>query len=431
MKKAIIPFIIACCVLSCRSNQDIIAEQNFSDSIFKNFDLSAAQRINEADILFWKKRIDSSQAGYLNELKYAGTLISRFHLQGDIGDLRTADSIMQYLNTANNQKEAGVFRTLASLAILQHRFSQANDYVQKAISIGSEKYASLELQYDIAFELGNYSLSESTLSLLKSTNQYGYFFRLARQFHFKGEHDSSISAMQQALALAGSNKSLQQATLSNEGDLYLHASKPAEAYDAYKKSLLADPSDLHSLSGIGWIALMHDHNDSLAEKIFRFVNSHTKSPEQLLKLAYVAEKRSDTLESKKYALEFVKKAGDTVYGNMYNKYLIDLYTGLLLQPQKAMEIAKKELTVRKTPQTFSWFAWSLYINNERDSAYKVYQRYVSGRSLEGPELFYMGMMMRGMNKTFNAKQYLKAAYNNRFDLTPFKLAMIKKAEDGW
>jgi Tfp pilus assembly protein PilF len=416
-------------LFSCSNKKEPIVQTTFIDSIIQQYHSSASMAMNDADLLFWKKRMDSLPAGFVNEQKYAAALIGRFHLQGNISNLKTADSLMQSLNNMSKEKEAGILRTLASLAILQHRFKDANHYVQKAMRAGSEKYASLQLQYDVAFEMGDYNLAKNTLQQLKSTNEYGYFFRLARQFHFAGEHDSSISAMQKALQLAGSNKSLQQTTLSNMGDLDLHAAKPLEAYRFFKQSLQTDPADLHSLSAMGWIALLHDHNDSLAQKIFSFINDKTQSPEQLLKFSYTSEQRLDSVSSKKYARQFVDRASDSMYGNMYNKYLVDLYTGILMEPKKAKAIAQKELAVRSTPQTFSWYAWSLYKNNEPDSAYKVYQRYVSGKSLEGPELYYMGMMMKGMNKNYNAKQYLNAAYKNRFDLSPAKIEVLQKERD--
>jgi len=105
--------------------------------------------------------------------------------------------------------------------------------------------------------------------------------------------------------------------------------------------------------------------------------------------------------------------------------LIDIYSGILNEPAKAKAIAEKELTIRNTPQTYCWYAWSLYKNNEPDSAYQVYRRYVSGKSLEGPELYYIGMMMKGMNKSYNAEQFLKAAYKNRYDLSPAKIKELE------
>jgi len=47
-------------------------------------------------------------------------------------------------------------------------------------------------------------------------------------------------------------------------------------------------------------------------------------------------------------------------------------------------------------------------------------QFVSGKPLEGLELYYMGKLMAGLQRKYNAQQFLNAAYKNRYDLSPFK-----------
>jgi hypothetical protein len=129
---------------------------------------------------------------------------------------------------------------------------------------------------------------------------------------------------------------------------------------------------------------------------------------------------------KKYAQMFADIAGDSIYETMYNKYLIELYTGILYDPAKAEAIAKYEISNRATPQTYAWYAWCLYFNNKKDKASKVYKEHVSGKPLEGIELFWMGKMMKGLGKGYNANEFFKAAEKNRYDLSP---SMMKNLDD--
>ena len=420
MKQIIIFISFLAIISSCNKNKGPVTDTKFVDSLLSNYKMSEAQIINEKDIIFWKNKLDKAPVGFLEAQQYAGNLVARFHLYGDINDLKTADSILHWLNQQYKEQDAGPLRTLAGYAILQHRFKEAYDYVQKALALGSERYASELLNFDAAFELGQDQLAKNILSRIKATNEYGYFFRLSKYKHLVGELDSSIAAMKKATELAGNSIGLRQTAISNTGDLYMHAADPANANKLYMQSIRLDASDLHSLMGIGWIALVHDRQDSLAEKIFKFVQTKTKSPEVLLKLAQVAEQRADSISEKKYADEFVHIVTDTVYGNMYNKYLIDLYSGFLHEPAKAVAIAERELTNRVSPQTYSWYVWSLYKNNQQQKALELYDKYVSGKPLEGLELYYMGKMMKGIGKGYNAEQYFKVAYKNRYDLSPAK-----------
>ncbi|MEP7163652.1 MAG: hypothetical protein ABI741_03105 [Ferruginibacter sp.] len=420
MKKIIAALAFLAVLDSCSNKTKPVVDIVFTDSLLTHHSRSLAQNLNEQNLIFWKNKLDKSPRGYVEMQQYAGTLAGRFHLSGDINDLKRADSILRWLNTEFKGKDAGIVRALAVHAITQHRFAEASDLVQQALAIGSEKYISELLNFDAAFELGNVQLAQDILKSVKSSNEYGYFFRLSKYDHLEGELDSSIAAMNKAAELAGNSISLRQTALSNTADLYMHAAYAKHANELYMRSIKLDASDLHSIMGIGWLALVHDKNDELAERIFKFVQTQTQSPEVLLKLAQVAEQRGDSIAEKKYADEFVLAVSDTLYGNMYNKYLVDLYSNFLHEPAKAVSIAERELMNRLTPQTYSWYVWSLFKNGQPDKALQFYDKYVSGKPLEGLELYYMGKMMQALDKGYNAEQYFKVAYKNRYDLSPAK-----------
>jgi hypothetical protein len=202
-----------------------------------------------------------------------------------------------------------------------------------------------------------------------------------------------------------------------------------KAYDLYRESIYLNAADLHSIMCIGWIALVHDKNDSLAERIFQFVHSQTKSPEPLFKLALTAEARGDMALATQYARAFEKQVTDPVYGNMYNKYLVQLYTGILNEPGKAESVAQKELLNRNTPQTEAWYAWALLSNHKTAEAYTVYKHSVSGKPLEGLELYWMGKLMQQLKKGYNAKQFFTEAHKNKYDLSPVMIRELKSEMD--
>lgn len=424
--KQIISIALAAAILSsCSSRKETATDIAYIDSLLSNYTPSQSEKINAADLIFWKKALDTLPGTFSNEVKYAGSLAGRFHLYGDISDIRSADSIISKLNIEYKETDAGPLRTLAGYAILQHRFLEADQFIQKALVIGSDKYASELIAFDVALERGNYEKARAILRACRSTNDYGYFFRLSKYMHYDGTLDSSIEAMKKAAELAGGNDALKQAALSNTADLYLHAADPVKAADLYRQSLQLGASDYHSLMGLGWIALVYDKKDSLAERIFRFVQTKTKSPEPLLKLMQVAQQRGDSMMEKKYALDFIQQVSDTAYGNMYNKYLVELYNDVLDEPYKAVKTAEREIANRATPQTYAWYVYSLFRNGEQAKAMELYEKYVSGKPLEGLELYYMGMMMKRMNKGYNADNYFKSARKNRYDLSPAKQLFLE------
>ena len=75
-------------VVSCKSRPPAIVDQIYIDSLISHFAPTADVKHNEADMNFWKSRIDPKQPRQVNESKYASTLIGRFHQFGDIADIK-------------------------------------------------------------------------------------------------------------------------------------------------------------------------------------------------------------------------------------------------------------------------------------------------------------------------------------------------------
>jgi tetratricopeptide (TPR) repeat protein len=411
---------------SCSHEQKNITSNQFVDSTINHFSVPEIVKQNDQEMEFWKNRINPSMPGFLNESRYAGCLNMRFRFWGDINDLQKADSILKKVNRDYNYKEASVDLALTAHCISEHQFMKADSFLQKAKQLGIKPYESNSISFDVDFELGKYTDAKAELNAIESPDDYGYFFRKSKMFHLDGMLDSSIKYMLRAAALSNNNKYLKGVALSNAADLYIHSGELQNAYDLYKQCIQMNGADFHSMTGIGWIALVHDNNDSLAERIFSFVQSKNKLPDALFKLEQMAEAKHDAAAQLKYAEAFKEKATDTLFGRMYNKYLLQLYTGILQNPEQAESITKDELNNRANPQTYAWYAWALFSNNKKEEAYKVFQEHVSGKPLEGLELYWMGKMMDGLDKKYNAIAFFKAAYKNKYDLDPSMAMFIEK-----
>ena len=402
---------------SCSRFQNQLVPKVFIDSLINQYQEPAFSLTNDSALVFWRSRINPQLPGIVSEMKYAAALAMRFHLYGDLRDILTADSTVRKLDDDFNHRESAAQLFLMRNAILRHRFGEAGEWLEKAKSNGLKKYDLLTSTFDVDFELGRNYNANTALRSLKG-DDYGYYFRRSKMDHLNGLLDSSIHAMEKAAVLEENSPYLKQVALSNTADLFIHSGELEKAAALYIQCIRLNAADFHSLTGLGWIALVKDHNDSLAEKIFSFVHDKNKLPDALYRLCQMADSRGDTLLQKKYAGCFARQASDPIYGNMYNKYLIELYTGILANPVQAEHLAKKELENRSTPQTRAWWAWTLFSNNKKEAAMEEFRRNVSGKPLEGLELYWMGKMMRAMNKEYDANAFFEAAYANQYDLAP-------------
>jgi hypothetical protein len=349
----------------------------------------------------------------------------QFRFSGEIDSLRKADSVLEKIDRNFNHKETSADLAMATHFITRHRFMDADSILQQAKRLGLRPGESFTASFDVDFELGRYANAGGELNAIRSPNDFGYYFRKSKMDHLKGDLDSSIADMYTAAQLAGTNDYLKEVALANAGDLCIHAGSMSAARDAYVQCIRMNSADVHSLMGLGWIALVHDQDDSLAEKIFRFAQSKTRLPDPLFKLTQLAGVRHDTALQLQYATAFARLATDPRYGRMYNKYLIQLYTGVLHDPSLADSLAKDELNNRATPQTYAWYAWTLLADNKKDQAWQVYQQHVSGKPLEALELYWMGRLMEALGKGYNAGEFYKAADKTRYDLDPTDASYIQ------
>jgi hypothetical protein len=410
---------------SCSSENAPLISQNYADSLLNIKGQSAMQKALNADLQFWENRFKTDTQSYTNGQKYAAVLMSLFRQTGDITNLKKAEKIIRNLNKIQKEKEAGLLRTLANYASLQHQFQEADKFANLALAIGENKYESMLIQFDAAFELGKMEQAKIILVKLKKKYEYAYYFRLAKMQHYDGNLPAAIESMQMAASLSQGNKDLEQAALSNLADLALHNGNFELATINYQKSLAIDNADYHSIKGLGLVAQYHDNNYILAEKLFNFVAAKTQSPDIYFNLSQLAQSTGSQANELRFAQKFEQLSTHEKYGNMYNKYLIELYDGILTNPKAMLKITQNELKNRATPQTNSWYAWALYKNNQKNTALHIYKEKVADKPLEGLELYYLGKLMEAEKREFNANAYFEAAYKNKFELSPMKIKELE------
>ena len=406
-------------ISACKSKKAVINTTEI-EILLKDYKPSPSIKENEDDLLFWKSRIDSKNIDAVNLPKYAAALSLRFKIQGDINDLLAADSIYQLLDKHFLGKEAAYKIAQISSSLMQHKFVAADSFLQQANKLGIGEYEKSALSFDVYFETGNTEYAFFELAKIKNYKDYNFMFRNAKIFHYNGNVDSAVANMQAAsdIAMQSKNIPLAQSAISNTADLLLHNGDLQKAKELYLQSITLNNTDLHSFMGLGTIAMLHDKNDMLAEKIFKFIQTKTKQPDVIFKLAQLNMQSGDSIAAKKYATEFVTITSNKNYGNMYNKYLIQLYTSILNNPIAAEKIALQELESRNTPQTNAWYVYTLLKNNKLLEANKIYEKNVSGKPLEGLESFWMGKYMQANNKGYNANEFFKNAQKNKYDLAP-------------
>jgi hypothetical protein len=414
-------------LFACNNNKNNIAKATDYE-VFLNPSFQKIQlQKNEAELKFWNDKLKADTGSFVNMLEVGFNTEAHFKLTGNVNDLSFADSMFNGSLLKLNDKEASIYFALAQNAITQHKFKEAEAYIYKAEKIGADASKINFVKFDINMELGNYLGAELCLKNIdKKETSFDYIIRQAKFDDYKGDAEASIKGMEKALELVkySNKKSTQSWITTNLADMYGHSGRVEDAYKMYLKSLEIDSANLYALKGIATICYAHDKNVDEAEKIFKFIMTTTDAPDLYLNLAEISEMKKDEKAKELYLNKFIAKIeSNKNYGNMYNKYLIDVYLNDKVDISKALSIAENEMNNRKTPETYSWLALANYKANNEKVATDIINKYVLNKTYEPAALFSAAIVLDKTDKVVS-KKLIETCKESKFELGPSKYAQL-------
>ena len=378
------------------------------------------QNIN-TELDFWKNKLTHAPGDIIAESKIAGLLTKRFGYSGDIHEIHQADSLYRVVNYLNHINSSGTFRSLATNCITQHRFLQAQAYIDSALVLGDDKFQTVLMEFDVAMELGNRYRARKALNSLVDKTSFEYLIREAKyKDHVEGDLDAAIVLMEKAYDKIKDipSPALLLWTKTNLGDFYGHANRFKESYQCYLDVLAKDPHYYHALKGIAWLAFSHDKDVINARKIVAYLQQQHPVPDYELFLSQMAAWEQDSITYKQHIDNFISTTHNTLYGGMYNKYLFHIEADELNNAQQCLQIAQQEVAHRPTPEAFSWLAWAYCKNGDVQQAMKSARLYVANKCFEPDALFYLGKIYQAGGQQKTARKYLQAAQRSAYELGP-------------
>ena len=413
--------------ISCTNRQ--IANPKDYNSYLENTN-GINQQIVKADgeISFWEKRLERDGESFVDILKLASNYAKRFKITGDVNDLHIADSFYTRSIQIAGTTDPEIYFSVAQNDITQHRFKEAWNNISIADSIGVNPYVLSLVKFDIAMELGMNRLALNSIEKLADKNGFDYLIRKAKWEDHNGDLGKAIILMEKALKDAEITKkeSLILWAKSNLADMYGHAGRVEEAYHKYLEVLQLDSNYYYALKGIAWISFSHDHNTNEAKRIINYVLSQTKMPDLYLMLAEINDWEKNEAGKQHNIKKFISCVQQPFYGNMYNKYLVTIYTDELSNYHKALEIARKEVNNRPTPETFSWLAWTYFKMGENQKAYEIAKTNVIGKDFEPTSQCRMAFILKSIGEKEKADKIFRECLKSSFELGPVTTKQIRE-----
>jgi tetratricopeptide (TPR) repeat protein len=378
-------------------------------------------RLINTDISFWSKRLKKTAADDpVSGVKLAGLYASRFKLAGDIHDIHTSDSLYLLANPMARIAGSSVYRSLAANCLTQHKFRQADRYVDSALAMGDEKYASLLIKFDVMLELGDLTKAKYVLEKIADKNDFDYLVREAKLLDHEGDLPAAIKKMEKAVQQVeeASNEKLVAWAKTNLADMYGHNNQFHKAYRSYLDVLKKDPEDFYALKGIAWLAFSHDRNVDEAKRILNYLAGLHPVPDYELVLAEIADYENDAVGKEAHLGKFLTEVSNPLYGDMYNKYVFQLLAEEQGDLKNALALAEKEVRNRPTPQSFDLLAWAKFQQGKKEEALNIARSFVEKRNFEPDALFHLGIIYSSAGNTKKARKFLEEAKQSTFELGP-------------
>ena len=167
--------------------------------------MRSLQRI-KTDMDFWMQRLKKNPEDAVAKASLAGLYSARFKTVGDINDIHTSDSLYLVANPLFKINSSSLYRSLATNCITQHKFLQAQLYLDTALSMGDDLYLTYLMRCDVAMELGDLYMAEKALKHIADKNNFDYLIREAKLLDHKGDLDGAVKKMEAATQKAVESK---------------------------------------------------------------------------------------------------------------------------------------------------------------------------------------------------------------------------------
>lgn len=406
--------------------KDITKLEDYQDHLEINLD----ETLEPIDKEIYRLRaiIEKEPYNIVDLSKLASLLNEKFDLTGNVDYLNESVSFRESVLKYTAIKPEAAKRSLAQSYIKQHKFKKADSLV----STLDQDYVSKESQFvmfDIAMELGDYDKAEKILNDLRNEGDYNYLIRAAKWNDYKGQLNNTIMHMEKALKLANEsgNRSWQLWSNSNIADYYGHDGQVKKSYDHFLNTLELDKGNSYALKGIAWIAYSHDKQPKEAMHIMNVISEKSPIPDYDLLSSEIAVNMGKEKESTVLWNQFLEKTGKKSYGDMYNAYLIEqLATGTKNQKILALEIARKEIENRATPETYDLLGYALLMNEYESAALENHQQHVIGKTYEPVALMHTAQIYRANNMNDKADKIVAELKEASYELGPVTINEVNK-----
>src|SRR5215475_7420808 len=256
-------------------------------------------------------------------------------------------------------------RTHVWLLLGKHEFAAALDESKKMNKRMPDDVMTYGFLTDANVELGNYKDAETAAQMMLDLRP-GNLPGLTRAAYLRelfGDVDGSLDLMNMALQSTSPSEVEDAAwILTQMAHLKFSEGNIADAEHYLHQALTRFPDYHYALGNLAKVRMQQKRYD---EAIDLLQQRYQKAPhaENLFDLAEALQSGGRTAEANQAFAEFERKSlADTDHADNSNRELIFYCADYSHEPEKALEVAKREFERRRDVFTLDAYAWALHVN---------------------------------------------------------------------
>jgi tetratricopeptide (TPR) repeat protein len=302
---------------------------------------------------------------------------------------------------------------LATVLFAKHQFQEALDAARQALLLDPNDLLLYAVVGDAYIELGEYERAAQAYERLGSQpDSFSAASRLAYLRFLRGDSQEALRLAHRATELAvmaGAPAENVAWTQTEQGQLCFHVGDLPGAETAYQQALKTYPGYHRALAGLAQVyAARRRYAEAIA--LYRQAIAAIPLPDYVAALGDVYAKIGSAEESKKqYDLVEYIAFLNTLNQTLYNRELALFYADHERKLPEALELARRELEVRKDLYTYDVLAWVLYKNGQPQEALSAMRRALSLGTQDARLFFHAGMIYHRLGQPQEAERYLQRA----------------------
>ena len=310
-------------------------------------------------------------------------------------------------------QSAGAVRHLAYVSSSRHDFEQALGRARQALALDPSDADALGVEGDALLELGRYDEADAAYRrMMQITRNLASYSRRSGLEYLRGDPEGSLADLQRAIDAGVAEDQPRESIAWAQWQLGAERFAGGDvdgAETSYREALATYPGYHRPLAGLGQVRAAQGRYTEAAD-FYRKALAVIPLPEYATALGDVYTKMGRAVDARQqYRLvEYIARLS-TLNRVLYNRELVYFYADHGLEATEALDLARREIEIRKDVYGYDALAWALYANGSIAEAAATMNQALRLGTREARLFFHAGMIYYRLGRQALAIQYLERA----------------------